>query len=285
MLPSDKGFHCCLHQIWTNYNTEFRGRCRLAMDYDKSGLCFSAGREMKTQLFICKLVKAQIFTACRGVKSCNFRWLFWHASPILCSPLDVYLQYWSKALHGVRKSDQLPWWPEHKGKSGTGTYRELQRQRRAGYESLGQKEGKVDGNEQWTTRPGIIFTRCQRFLEPEGWLVLQRREMKPRCRRRSRDEHREYTLGRSLQPGLPEGTEDSQGSLKSRLLLEMCLPAAPLPVHTAMRQRQAPKWAPAAWHCRAMLKEEYCKDGAGMGHRAQRGKSCHWVTPHTLRWL
>lgn len=44
-------------------------------------------------------------------------------------------------------------------------------------------------------------------------------------------------------------------------------------VVTLARSSVSPR--PAAWHCRAMLKEEYCKDGTGMEHRAQRGKSCH----------
>lgn len=85
--------------------------------------------------------------------------------------------------------------------------------------------------------------------------MLRKREMKQRCRRRSREEHTEsrYSQGKhregpsstNMEPlsqvCLKEG-RDSQGSLKSRVLPDMCPPAAPLLVHAAVRQGEALRW-------------------------------------------
>lgn len=46
---------------------------------------------MKTQLFIWKHVKAQVFAMCLGMEFYDFLWIFWHTSDILCCPLDLNL--------------------------------------------------------------------------------------------------------------------------------------------------------------------------------------------------
>lgn len=73
----------------TNYKIEFRGRCGLAMDDDKSGLCFSAGQGMKTTFHMetcqssgfCCVQRDQVLQL-----SVDFL-----ASDTLCSPLDLNL--------------------------------------------------------------------------------------------------------------------------------------------------------------------------------------------------
>lgn len=137
-------------------------------------------------------------------------------------------------------------------------------------------EGRVDGNEEWTTSAGSILTKCQRLLGAGG---------------AGRNIKRAATLRVNTGKVLPVGTWSfSARSAEGRERI-----TGKPQKQGAVRQPQAPRrppWpgagrGPVQQHGTAgwCWKSSAAMMGARMGHSVQGGKSCHQVTPHSSWWL